>query len=74
MIKLKGTYRLPIGFGMIGNSIYIVTCLSGLIQEVKLLENTYIQLLQRNTILDKMIEWIVGLAIKNLKHSMTMSF
>ena len=34
MIKLKGTYRLPIGIGIIVNSGYIGTCLSVLIQEV----------------------------------------
>ena len=35
MIKLKGKYTLLIVIGMVGDSNYIWTGLSGLIQEVK---------------------------------------
>ena len=35
MIKLKKNYTKLIGMGMIGNSNYIRTSFSGLIQEVK---------------------------------------
>ena len=31
----RGTYRLSVGIGMIGNYRYIGTCFSGLIQEVE---------------------------------------
>ena len=59
---------MPIRIGMIGDSRYIGTCLGGLIQEIKWQEENPIQLLQRNTILKNMIERLIGLAIKNLKH------
>ena len=38
--KLKGTYRLTIGIGMIENSRYIGTSLSGLIQEINCKKKT----------------------------------
>ena len=41
MIKFKRKYTLLLGIGMIVNSNYIGTILSGLIQEVKLLEKLY---------------------------------
>ena len=65
MINLKVIYRLPTGIGIIGNSRYIRTCFSGLIQEVKLKEKNHIQLLQRNIRLINMIERLIVLAIKN---------
>ena len=57
IIKLNINYPLLIGMGMIGYFNYIGTSLSGLIQKVN------IQLPQRNTILIKMIERFIGLAI-----------
>ena len=41
MKKLKRNYTLLIGIGMVGNSNYIGTILSGLIQEVKSKEKPY---------------------------------
>ena len=50
MMKLNRNYTLLIGIGIIGNSNYIGTSLSGLIQEVKPKKKP-IQFLQKNIIL-----------------------
>ena len=41
MIELSGNFTLIIGVGMIGNSNYVGTSLSRLIQEVKSKEENY---------------------------------
>ena len=64
MIKLNVNYTLLIGIVIIGDSNYIGTSLSGLIQEVKLKEKNPIQILQRNTILINILERLIGLAIQ----------
>ena len=46
--EIKKNYTLLIGIGMIGNSNYTETSLSGLIQEVKSKEKKPIQLLQKH--------------------------
>ena len=63
MIKLKRNYTLLIGIRMIGNSNYIVTSLSGLIQEVKSKEKYLIHFLQGDFILMKILERLIGSTI-----------
>ena len=63
MIKINRRYTLIMGIGMIGNPNYTGTSLSGLIKELKPKEKPYSKF-QRNNILVKMIERLIGLAIK----------
>ena len=62
--KFKNSIKLISG-GMIGNSNYIGTSLSGSIQEVKSKEKNPTKFLQRKFLLINILEPLIGLAIQN---------